>query len=326
MRLANKVAVITGAGSGIGSASARVFAREGARVAVADMNDAGGKETVDAIRADGGEAIFIHTDVSKAPEVKNLVKATMEKFGRIDVFFNNAGTVEGNSIEGSIEAQLIKKPTFSWKASLVVDRSRNEITEFEPSCFTTQTIAYRCKGTSLHDMYGFQFVRDPAQLPEGVQASANQFVKNDEILQRIQEKAASERELFEAQIYFDSGDLKKAVTTAYEAMVHAAQGLVKVQSQDVPNDEEIILSEFKQRYCDTQLFYDKYAGGKFAEYLFKARDDLRSAGEVEKELALQRLQEAQLFIDATHSCYNKLSSMMPANRPAGNGGASAGEG
>jgi len=138
--------------------------------------------------------------------------------------------------------------------------------------------------------------------------------------------AASERELFEAQIHFDSGDLKKAVTTAYEAMVHAAQGLVKVQSQDVPNDEEIILSEFKQRYCDTQLFYDKYAGGKFAEYLFKARDDLRSAGEVEKELALQRLQEAQLFIDATHSCYNKLSSMMPANRPAGNGGASAGEG
>ena len=138
--------------------------------------------------------------------------------------------------------------------------------------------------------------------------------------------AASERELFEAQIHFDSGDLKKAVTTAYEAMVHAAQGLVKVQSQDVPNDEEIILSEFKQRYCDTQLFYDKYAGGKFAEYLFKARDDLRSAGEVEKELALQRLQEAQLFIDATHNCYNKLSSMMPANRPAGNGGASAGEG
>ena len=138
--------------------------------------------------------------------------------------------------------------------------------------------------------------------------------------------AASERELFEAQIHFDSGDLKKAVTTAYEAMVHAAQGLVKVQSQDVPNDEEIILSEFKQRYCDTRLFYDKYAGGKFAEYLFKARDDLRSAGEVEKELALQRLQEAQLFIDATHSCYNKLSSMMPANRPAGNGGASAGEG
>ena len=94
--------------------------------------------------------------------------------------WRNAGTVEGNSIEGSIEAQLIKKPTFSWKASLVVDRSRNEITEFEPSCFTTQTIAYRCKGTSLHDMYGFQFVRDPAQLPEGVQASANQFVKNDE--------------------------------------------------------------------------------------------------------------------------------------------------
>lgn len=94
--------------------------------------------------------------------------------------WRNAGTVEGNSIEGSIEAQLIKKPTFSWKASLVVDRSRNEITEFEPACFTTETIAYRCKGVSLHDMYGFQFVRDPAHLPADVQANANQFVRNDE--------------------------------------------------------------------------------------------------------------------------------------------------
>lgn len=138
--------------------------------------------------------------------------------------------------------------------------------------------------------------------------------------------AASERELFEAQIYFDSGDFKKAVLTAYEAMVHAAQGLVKVQNYDVPNDEEIILREFQQRYCDTQLFYDKYAGSKFAEYLFKAKDALKNNGEVEKELALQRLQEAQLFIDATHSCYNKLSGMMSANRAAGNGGASAGEG
>ena len=103
MRLANKVAVITGAGSGIGSASARVFAREGARVAVADMNDASGQGTVDAIRADGGEAVFIHTDVSKAAEVARLVDATTKRFGKIDIFFNNAGTVEGLNLCEAME-------------------------------------------------------------------------------------------------------------------------------------------------------------------------------------------------------------------------------
>ncbi|MFH1646566.1 MAG: SDR family oxidoreductase [Chloroflexota bacterium] len=95
MRLANKVAIVTGASSGIGRASAYVFAKEGARLVVADIDDAGGEETVAAIKADGGEAIFVHTDVSKATEVENLVKATVGKFGRIDIFFNNAGTLDG---------------------------------------------------------------------------------------------------------------------------------------------------------------------------------------------------------------------------------------
>jgi sulfite reductase (ferredoxin) len=138
--------------------------------------------------------------------------------------------------------------------------------------------------------------------------------------------AASERELFEAQIYFDSGDFRKAVLTAYSAMVQAAQGLVKIQNYDIPNDEEIILSEFRQRFCDTQLFYDKYAGGKFADYLFKARDALKDNGDMGRELALHRLQEAQLFIDAAHSCYNKLSSMKSAERASSVATASQGEG
>ncbi len=137
--------------------------------------------------------------------------------------------------------------------------------------------------------------------------------------------AASERELFEAQIYFDSGDFEKAVLTAYGAMVHAAQALVKIQNYDISNNEETILNEFRQRFCDTQLFYDKYAGGKFAEYLFKAGDALRNNGHAGREIALQRLQEAQLFIDAAHSCYNKLSSTMSVSR-ANSAAASAGEG
>ncbi len=94
MRLANKVAIITGASAGIGRASAYVFAKEGARIAIADIDDASGEETAATIKAEGGEAIFVHTDVSKASEVENLVKATRDKFGRIDIFFNNAGSVE----------------------------------------------------------------------------------------------------------------------------------------------------------------------------------------------------------------------------------------
>lgn len=138
--------------------------------------------------------------------------------------------------------------------------------------------------------------------------------------------AASERELFEAQIYFDAGDFKKAALTAYSAMVRAAQGLVQIGNYDAPKDEEVVLSEFRQRFCDTQLFYDKYAGSKFADYLFKARESLHNGGKIEKELALQHLQEAQLFIDATHSCYNKLSSMMSAGRAGADGTTSPGEG
>ena len=92
MRLEKKVAIITGAGSGIGRASAIMFAKEGAKVAVADINDKGGEETVASIKSNGGEAIFIHTDVSKAAEAENLIKTTMVKLGKIDIVFNNAGT------------------------------------------------------------------------------------------------------------------------------------------------------------------------------------------------------------------------------------------
>ena len=135
--------------------------------------------------------------------------------------------------------------------------------------------------------------------------------------------AASERELFESQIHLDSGDFKKAVQTAYTSMIHAAQGLIKTQNTDISGDEDAILAEFRQRFCDTKIFYDKYAGGKFADYLFKARDALKNNGEIGNDLALQRIQEAQLFIDAAHSCYNKLRSTGSATSA---GTTSAGEG
>jgi 3-oxoacyl-[acyl-carrier protein] reductase len=91
MRLANKVAIITGAGSGIGRTSAILFAKEGAKIVVADINDAGGEETVATIRAGDGEAIFVHTDVTVASDAENLGMAAKNKFGKVDILFNNAG-------------------------------------------------------------------------------------------------------------------------------------------------------------------------------------------------------------------------------------------
>src|SRR5947199_7379087 len=86
-----KVAIVTGGTSGIGRAAAVAYAREGARVVVAGRRAAEGEETVRLLRAQGGEGFFVATDVSKAAQVKELVDRTMQKFGRLDFAFNNAG-------------------------------------------------------------------------------------------------------------------------------------------------------------------------------------------------------------------------------------------
>jgi len=93
--LKNKVALITGGTSGIGEATAKLFAESGAKVVIAGRRDAEGKAVVDEIRKSGGEAMFVKTDVSKAAEVQSLVQKTVEKYGRLDTAFNNAG-IEGN--------------------------------------------------------------------------------------------------------------------------------------------------------------------------------------------------------------------------------------
>lgn len=86
-----RVAVITGAASGIGRETAIKFASNGDQVVVADFNEAGGNETVERIKAAGGEAIFVKTDVSKFEDVEALVNKAVETYGRIDIMFNNAG-------------------------------------------------------------------------------------------------------------------------------------------------------------------------------------------------------------------------------------------
>jgi len=92
-RLDNKVAIITGAGMGMGQAGALLFAREGARVVVVDWNAEAGEETVKKIRDSGGEAIFVKADVSRARDVENVVKKTVASYGKLDIIYNNAAII-----------------------------------------------------------------------------------------------------------------------------------------------------------------------------------------------------------------------------------------
>jgi len=121
---------------------------------------------------------------------------------------------------------------------------------------------------------------------------------------------AADRELFEAQVALENGDRKQARDLAYKSMLTAARALVLAEYADIRDDPDAIVAEFRQRYYDTQLFFDPFAGGKFASYLFDAHaraDETRS-----EESTRYLVEEAQLFIDAAHSCSNKLSTSVGA--------------
>jgi NAD(P)-dependent dehydrogenase (short-subunit alcohol dehydrogenase family) len=105
MRLQNKIAIITGAGSGIGRGIALAFIKEGAKVVVADWSEEGGKETVGQIRKINGEAVFVKTDVSKTADIDEMVKTCLDKFGRVDILVNNAGILKFGSLHETTEEE-----------------------------------------------------------------------------------------------------------------------------------------------------------------------------------------------------------------------------
>jgi len=105
VRLKNKVAIVTGAASGIGEATAILFAQEGAKVVVADINEEKGREVVQRMRDGGGEGIFVKTDVSNEAQVKQMVDTVVKTYGTVDVLFNNAGVPLTKEIHETTEAE-----------------------------------------------------------------------------------------------------------------------------------------------------------------------------------------------------------------------------
>lgn len=122
--------------------------------------------------------------------------------------------------------------------------------------------------------------------------------------------AAAEREVFDAQVALEAGQIEKAGKTAYQSMVHAAKALVKINHQGISDDPNEIIGEFRARFYDTQKFWDPFAGGKFANYLFDAHKKAEEPYTSDSSRYL--IDEAQLFIDAAHSCYNKMGTAVGA--------------
>ncbi len=120
------------------------------------------------------------------------------------------------------------------------------------------------------------------------------------------ELSACEREAFEAQVLLDEGDHEGASTTAYMAMVHAAKALVKTQFLDIAEHPERIVSEFRTRFVETQLFWDKYAKDKFANYLFRNHEN--PTPEYNADTARSVTEEAGLFIEATYRCFDAMTT------------------
>lgn len=103
MKLDGKIAVITGAATGIGRATAKLFAQEGARVVIVDIKDKEGNETVRMIKEAGGGAIFIHINVASVAELEKMIKTAEDTYGRLDIFYHNAGVAGPGNLEGTDE-------------------------------------------------------------------------------------------------------------------------------------------------------------------------------------------------------------------------------
>jgi sulfite reductase (ferredoxin) len=135
----------------------------------------------------------------------------------------------------------------------------------------------------------------------GVGECAGEVVSNIEFQLRD-----CERETFEAQLELDRGDYHRAAKTAYQSMLHAAAALLDWKFVAHSPEPDSVVSQFRSYFFDTQLFFDPFVGGNFAQYFFRAYEE----ADVTKtaESAHQIVEEAQLFLEACHACYGRLSA------------------
>ncbi len=116
--------------------------------------------------------------------------------------------------------------------------------------------------------------------------------------------AACERKAFEAQLHLEKGDADTAARVAYDSMMNGAQALLTHRTGSAPHQPDDVLAAFRSHFYDTKLFFDPFAQGKFAQYYFVAHE--RNGGPYDEETARQQIEEAQLFIEAAHSCYGRI--------------------
>jgi sulfite reductase (ferredoxin) len=122
------------------------------------------------------------------------------------------------------------------------------------------------------------------------------------------EIAKAESEHFEALVALDEGDYALADERAYQSMLLAARSLIRSQAFIVQNDPDWIVNEFRTRFYDTQLFFDRYAKGKFARYLLSRHENPPVS--VDKDAAHNLIEEAQLFIEATHDAEGRINGLI----------------
>jgi hypothetical protein len=126
------------------------------------------------------ERFSVQLAYAKSVVKDQLIQIPLAGFYGYTSQWQNAGTVEGNTLEGTLEAQIVRRPNLTWRMGLIADRSRNKITEFNRTCYTVSTIAFRCAGETLGAMYGFHFLKNGTELPADAASRASEFQVNDD--------------------------------------------------------------------------------------------------------------------------------------------------
>ena len=142
--------------------------------------------------------------------------------------------------------------------------------------------------------------REFTMLDRGIGECAGEVISSSQF-----DLADAEREVFEAQLELEKGNYAEADALAYRSMVGASRALVKQQVYDIPEPPEIVVEEFTHRFLDTELFYDKYAKGKFARYLLQRHQ--QGPVHADQDSVHQLIDQAQLFIDAAYACYARCA-------------------